>query len=55
MNGADFMDAKAEKARGCERKKWFRNQSQAEAGLMFGQYAYNCRFCFGWHIATRKS
>jgi len=41
--------------RGCERKMWFRSQAKAEAAIMtFGQYAYQCRFCFGWHIATKK-
>lgn len=44
------------RARMCERKKWFRTRYAAELAIPnMASYAYHCRFCDGWHLATSKT
>lgn len=39
----------------CERKRWFRRRTDAEiVGSRFGQRAYHCRFCDGYHLTAKE-
>lgn len=39
----------------CVRKRWFKSRVAAEMiGSRFGQRAYHCRFCDGYHLASQE-
>lgn len=44
--------------RSCSSKKWYSTRSVAKHAAkkspLRGLFPYQCRFCSGWHLSTRK-
>lgn len=54
MRRPRFDEHKSE-GRSCRKKTRFRDEFSAKrAARQYGMRSYDCRFCGGWHLTSRK-